>query len=116
MEVINIMDNRKIYIFNQLSDIAKSLIKEFCDTLQISYNDACSLILKNTTSLAFLNCEGQLIVLGKRKSLELLMKSTIFRTEDFDKPITDEEINRVLKFYSISISKENKNPPPEVLT
>lgn len=42
------------------------------------------------------------------------MKSTIFRTENFNKPITNKEIKRVLKFYNINISKENKNPPPEV--
>ena len=112
MEVMNIMNDLNKYTFDHLSDVAKNLIKVFCNTLQISYYDVYNLILKNTTSLAFLNCEGQLIVLGEEKSLELLMKSTIFRTEDFDKPITDEEIKRVLKFYSISISRN----PPEVLT
>lgn len=99
-------------IYDDLSDTAKNLINDFCRYLKISDTDAKNLILRNTTSLAFLNCESQLKILGSKKSLELLMKSTIFRTEDFDKPITDEEIKRVLKFYSISISKENKNPPP----
>lgn len=102
-------------IYDDLSDTAKNLICDFCRYLDISQIDARNLILKNTTSLAFLNCEGQLKILGSKKSLELLMKSTIFRVSEYDKPISESEINKVSKFYNITITRVSEEHPPEVL-
>lgn len=102
-------------IYDDLSDTAKNLINDFCRYLKISDTDAKNLILRNTTSLAFLNCESQLKILGSKKSLELLMKSTIFRISEYHEPISESEINKVLKFYNITVTRVSEEYPPEVL-
>lgn len=99
-------ENKAKVIYENLPDISKQIIANFQMILQISNIDALKLICSNNTAIVFLFFESVLqIYYGIKKSTELLMKSTIFRTDNYDQPITDKEIDRIKKYYNLDIKR-----------
>lgn len=95
-------------IYENLSDTAKQIVDNFQTILQISDTDTLDLICSNITATVFLFFESTLRIYGKKKSTELLMKTILFRTDNYNQPITDEEINRIKKYYDLDIKRIQK--------
>lgn len=98
-------------MYRNLSKTAKKIVNNFKKTLNISEEDAINLITSNKTAITFLFLESTLILYGEQKSMELLMKVTLFRTSEYNKAITDDEIKRVKKYYDISINRQSLSRP-----
>lgn len=101
---------KAMLMYKNLSKTAKRIVDDFTKTLNISKEDAFNLITSNKTAITFLFFESALILYGDQKSMELLMKATLFRTSEYNKAITDDEINRVKKYYDISINRLSSSP------
>ena len=89
-------------IYKHLSSTALEIIKQFTSILQISEDDSYKLITSNISAITFLYLESGLKLYGDKKSLEILMRFTIYRYENYDSPITDEELQRVKKHYGFT--------------
>lgn len=98
-------ENKTKIVYENLPDISKQIVANFQTILQISNIDAFKLICSNNTATVFLFFESVLQIYGIKKGAELLMKSTIFRTDNYDQPITDKEINRIKKYYNLDIKR-----------
>jgi hypothetical protein len=98
-------ENKAKVVYENLSDISKQIVANFQTILQISNIDALKLICSNSTATMFLLFEPVLQIYGIKRSTELLMKSTIFRTDNYDQPITDKETNRIKEYYNLDIKR-----------
>ena len=102
---------KAMLMYKNLSKTATKIVDNFKKTLNISEKDAFNLITSNKTAITFLFLESTLILYGEQKSMELLMKVTLFRTSEYNKAITADEIKRVKKYYDISINRQSLSRP-----
>lgn len=94
-------------IYKHLSDTALEIIKLFTTILKISEDDSYKLITSNISAITFLYLESGLKLYGNKKSLEILMRFTLYRSKDYDSPITDEELERVKNHYGFTITRDS---------
>lgn len=79
------------------------LLKKYQETLQISFDEASLIILKNKTAQALLKEEPTLKVTGPNKNLSALLRITLLRNPYDFNPITKEEKKLVKKYYFLDI-------------
>lgn len=92
-------------IYSNLSETALRIVDKFTKTLEISEEDAYKLITSNVNAITFLIFESSLKLYGDEKSMQILMTATLLRKGDYDKPITDDEMNKIKEYYGFIVKR-----------
>ena len=83
----------------------EKILQLYAEKLQITIDEARTIVNINKTAKALLKEELALGVTGVKKNLSALMRATLVRDSYDFRPLTIEEIQMIKQYYNIDISR-----------
>lgn len=92
---------KRLELFENLDEDNKKVVQIYAEVLNIPEAIAKEILITNTTALSFLSLPSTAALFGYTKTVELLIKTTLFRADGGMYEITEKEKQIVKEYYNI---------------